>query len=108
MTSDHFEQIVNDQFRKCREILTTKAKEYAREDRLSNFKKAAHLIGCTPEKALWGMAIKHIVSITDFINDHENGFRHSIFEWDEKTSDIINYLLLLRGILCDEYEKDNR
>ena len=101
MTSAQFDQVIEDQFQRCRQLLSQKAGEYARGDRLSNFKKAANLTGYTPVTALWGMAVKHIVSIADYVNDYEMGDVHTLPQWDEKIHDAINYLLLLKGALID-------
>jgi len=101
MTAKQFDRVIEDQFRQCRQLLCQKAGEYARGDRLSNFKKAADLSDCTPVTALWGMAVKHIISIADYVTDYENGSTHTLPGWDEKIHDAINYLLLLKAVLID-------
>ena len=107
MTPAQFDQIIEDQFKQCRQLLSQKAGEYARGDRLSNFKKAANLTGSTPVTALWGMAVKHIVSIADYVNDYEMGDVHTLPQWNEKIHDAINYLLLLKGVLVDGGELED-
>jgi hypothetical protein len=97
--SEEFERIFERQVAQSREVLLTKAKEYATDDdRLHNFEAASALIGGTPEQALWGFAVKHLVSISDMIKDAEY---HSEEKWDEKIGDAINYLILLRAQVFD-------
>lgn len=94
MTNAMFEAIFNEQIEQCRKVLFLKAQEYATdEDRLHNFKLAAALTQGTPEQALWGFAVKHLVSISDMVKDGE----YPKAVWDEKIGDAINYLILLRA-----------
>lgn len=44
MDSKTFEKLTDKQFDRCRDILCTKATEYATEDRLHNFHVAAELL----------------------------------------------------------------
>ena len=102
MTSKEFEKVFEATVSKCRAILISKNKEYARGgDKLSNFKKAAGCQGITPEQALKGMWIKHIVSVCDYIDDQATGTMHSPEAWDEKTLDSLNYLFLLQALLVE-------
>ena len=67
MTQNEFNVVLEQQYRKCADVLAHKKKEYTgdRIDRLSAFKIAASLQGCTPKAALAGMMSKHIVSLYD-------------------------------------------
>lgn len=95
MTQEEFEQVFERQFAISRDVLVEKAKEYASNgDRLHNFKVAAEFLGGTPEQALWGMAVKHLVSISDMVRSGET---YSEAMWDEKLGDALNYLILLRA-----------
>ncbi len=94
-----FERIISEQINKCFDILCAKAKEYATEDRLHNFKQAAHLQRCTPIQALAGMMAKHTVCVYDMCVSGNN-YPQAI--WDEKITDSINYLLLLAALLREE------
>lgn len=100
MKHELFETIVHAQQARCTEILTSKAKEYATEDRLHNFKVAASLEGISTRQALAGMMAKHTVSVYDMCCSSEV---FPIELWEEKITDHINYLLLLRAIV-EEYE----
>jgi hypothetical protein len=99
MTSETFEKIMLDQMEICSKMLSRKAELYAHGDRLSNFKKAGNLSGETSVKACWGMMIKHIVALSDYIVSLENGKLYSKEEWQEKITDIINYLILMKALL---------
>ncbi len=100
MKSKEFEKCVETRYRKCIETLLKKSEEYADEfDRLHNFKVAAELQNCTPEKALAGMMCKHTVSIFDLINDLEEGKSIPLPLWEEKIGDSINYLFLLTALV---------
>jgi len=81
-------------------LLYEKREEYERQnDRLHNFKVAARIDMETPEKSLWGMYKKHIVSLIDMINDTVFGTVPSDKMMDAKMNDLHNYLYLLEGLL---------
>jgi hypothetical protein len=103
MDSLDFEQVIQEQIKRSTDMLIKKAEEYATDtDRLHNFKVASSMQGCTPAQALGGMMAKHTVSVYDMIRDDKP---HSIAVWNEKITDHINYLLLLRAIV-DEHQSD--
>ncbi len=106
MNTVEFEKVVNDQLNKCKDVMIEKAKQYAdntNDDRLHNFKIAATLQNCTPVAALAGMMCKHTVSVYDLIQQHNNGATISAEMWDEKITDSINYLLLLKAaVTCEK------
>lgn len=94
-----------------RKVLASKNKEYASDsDKLHNFKRAADMLRCTPEKALIGMATKHIISILDIVDKIEHYYNTipdvkpseintPISMIEEKIGDAINYLILLEALL---------
>lgn len=96
MKASDFNRIVNMQMTHCEDILCAKAREYATEDRLHNFKTAAALQGLTPVQALAGMMAKHTVSVYDMAC---SGKEYPQELWDEKITDSINYLLLLSALV---------
>lgn len=96
MNTKDFNDILTKQIARCTGTLVDKAKEYATADRLHNFKVAAALQNCTPERALSGMMAKHTVSIFDMC---ESGKEYPLNLWNEKISDHVNYLFLLRAIV---------
>lgn len=65
--------------------------------RLGAFKAAAALQHCSPERALAGMLAKHIVSLYDMCFAENIYFDMST--WDEKITDSLNYLFLLKAIV---------
>jgi len=99
MKTKQFNTIIEEQQKRCTDILVTKAKEYATADRLHNFKVAAELQMTTPFNALAGMLAKHTVSIYDMCR---SGEYYPQEMWDEKITDHINYLLLLKALTVEE------
>lgn len=106
MTDKEFRRVVGTVTRNIKSTLVTKGSEYARGDRLSNFKRAGELSHSTPEMALRGMLTKHIISIYDMIDDLENGKKltpNDWWVWNEKIIDSINYHILLRALLTERF-----
>lgn len=101
MTDADFQKVVLDVVRSIDAVLHHKAKEYARGDRLSNFKKAAAAMSCTPEKACAAFWMKHVISINDLVNDLEAGKVVPMAMWEEKIGDAINYMVLLKGLVTE-------
>ena len=100
MTYEDFERACRQQVDRCMGVLMTKQKEYATDDdRLHNFHAGSGLTGRTSEQVCGGFLLKHIISIFDMIESGEN---YSLDIWNEKITDAINYLLLLRAIVEDE------
>lgn len=96
MQAEQFNKIIAEQIKRCTDTLITKAKEYATDDRLHNFKVASALQGITAEQALAGMMAKHTVSVYDMCHSGED---YSEELWNEKIGDSINYLLLLSALV---------
>lgn len=102
MNKENFDIIVDEQIDRCVSILDTKKDEYATTtDRLHNFNVASELMGVKPKQALAGMMVKHTVSVYDMCMSDEE---FPITLWDEKITDHINYLLLLRAVIEDGTE----
>lgn len=100
MTPEEFNFIIDSQLNVCRDVLGTKAQEYAWPvDRLHNFKQAAHLQEISVKEALRGMMAKHTISVYDMI---KSGKTYPMELWGEKITDHINYLLLLMAVVCEE------
>lgn len=105
MNNNDFNQVVEDQLEYCRTLLCKKGEEYDADtsDRFHSFKVAAKMQNETPLEALAGMMAKHTVSIYDLIRQNSS----NLTIWSEKITDHINYLLLLKGLLMDEYGGKN-
>lgn len=83
----------------CQDVLIEKNAEYATDtDVMHNFAKAADLIGCTPEQALFGFLTKHIISLSDMVAKGDPEY-YTQTEWDEKIGDTLNYLFLLDAMV---------
>ena len=103
MNVQKFNEVVAAQVKMSTDILCVKAKEYAAaEDRLHNFKTAAALECITPKQALAGMMAKHTVSVYDMCMSLSD---FPMTMWDEKITDHINYLLLLKAVIVEDSEK---
>lgn len=100
MTTTEMNMIIDEQLNMCKALLVDKGFEYAfaETDRLQAFKTAAAVQNTTPMKALAGMMAKHTISIYDMI---EHGVSDPL-KWEEKITDHINYLLLLKCLNMDE------
>ncbi len=112
MIQKDFNHVIYNQLERCENLLVTKGAEYApgvnRDsdlDRLAHFKKAAIIMNTTPRVALMGMLSKHLVSVSDMCTD---GKEYSIEKWNEKITDSINYLLILRAMIEEEKIEKNR
>lgn len=103
MNSEKFNKIVEDRCSKIVRTLAQKAREYAlNDDRLHNFNVASRLSNQPREVALWGMALKHYVSILDMIEGTKEGTIPSEAMINEKIGDLINYLILLEASFKDK------
>lgn len=101
MNQEKFNEIVEDIFDQCKEILNKKGVEYynCEKGRFVEFKAAAALRNETPRESLAGMMVKHTVKLYSMIDDGNN---LGLKAWEEIISDHINYLILLKAILIDE------
>lgn len=106
MTTEELEILIDEEFKSCRSTLSLKAKEYAKEDRLSAFKSAASIQKCTDVGALAGMMAKHTISIYELCKDYDDGKSIPIKLWSEKITDHINYLLLLKMLIIEHHQDD--
>lgn len=111
MKQEEFENVVADQIVRCRHLLNIKGTEYVPQelneeeaDRLKHFKKAAVIMNATPKAALMGMLSKHLISVSDMCTDERT---YSKKQWDEKITDSINYLLILRALVEEESDEQN-
>ena len=91
-----FQQVLNNRLKETKTTLEIKRGDYARSgDRLHNFKVAARYDDEDPERALWGMLKKHLVSVQYLISDPSSATDHLI---NDKIGDSINYLILLEAL----------
>src|SRR5215213_4379266 len=101
MNTDQFNDILDAQIKRVQDVLVVKAKEYATEDRLANFKVGADLKGISIPQCVTNYMAKHTVSIFQMVKSKKP---YPIEVWDEKITDHINYLILLRAALVENAE----
>jgi len=95
MTDKEFQIVLNKRIDLIKHVLGAKAKEYASdEDRLHNFHVASRMDGITTQQAIWGMLMKHLVSVKDLVDGSLEPTADIV---DEKFGDLINYLILLEA-----------
>lgn len=101
MKEEDLKKIMEKQFERCMVVMLGKSIEYTEgsDEKLEHFRAAAALMGVTPEAALMGMMSKHLVSVADMCMDQRGSGAYGMDRWDEKITDSINYLLLLRAIV---------
>lgn len=109
MNLERFETAVKKHIAKIDFLLLAKAKEYAsNEDRLHNFNKAAGITGECREKALFGFALKHLVSVMDMIDAHnKTGILPTQATLDEKFGDLGAYIAILYASFQDKMDTLN-
>lgn len=103
MNNDRFNEVVQFRCDQIHKVLTKKAAEYARGDRLSNFKTAAQIQKDTPEQICVNFMMKHIVSILDIVDDLDGGKVATEDMVNEKIGDAINYLILLDALFWERH-----
>lgn len=102
MNSEEFNAIVENRIRLIKETLLRKGEEYAPgKDRLANFKRAADLQYTSPKKALGSMVAKQIISLYDMLEVSNS----NPWLWNEKITDIINYMILLEALTVEEKQE---
>ena len=100
-----FDAIVQSRLEKIVSTLKSKASEYSKKgNRFHHFKVASRIKNETPEKALYGMMIKHEVSVLDMIDNPTDACITEKLV-DEKIGDLVNYLILLEGLLKERLFK---
>ena len=100
MTETEFDQLVEARISQVRELLLVKGKEYRRDGNVfHNFEAAGKMSGQTPQRALHGFLLKHLVSYNDMLNDIDTGKSLSLAKVDEKLGDIIVYFFIQEALL---------
>ena len=100
MQSNVFRQVVTDQIQRSLDMLKDKNDAYnPDEDKLRTFKTAGALQNEKPREALAGMMAKHTASVYDLCHAEQVA---DLDVWNEKITDHINYLLLLRAVVEEE------
>ena len=106
MIPKEFNVVLENTLEQIRQVMGIKSAEYARgNDKLHNFKRAAGVLGVSPEKALLGMLTKHTVSILDIVDDIDKGKLPSVELLNEKIGDELNYHILLKALILERIYK---
>lgn len=104
MKASEFEAILAEQVTRIVSILGVKTLEYATdEDQLKNIREAAALQDTTMQEAVAGMMAKHTVSIYAMVRNSDREYPPTM--WDEKITDHIIWLILLRAVLEETYNE---
>jgi len=104
MSNEEFTKTVEEQIKRCRDLLITKQDEYSNGDKLHNFRIGADLRQLNMREICAGYMAKHTVSIYDMCHSVR---KFSLDKWNEKITDHINYLLLLRCIVEEEHSDES-
>lgn len=98
MTVTEFDALLERRLRSIREVLASKANDYATTDRLHNFKSAGEL-GGPPAEVLWGYMLKHLVRLRDLAFGVKPTSPGVV---NEVVGDAINYLILLEAVFLEK------
>ena len=103
MNTKELNHIVDSTFNEINRLLKVKGGEYANsEDRLANFRRGAALTGCTPLQVLFIYMSKHYDAVASFVQTSAAGqVRPSSEPIEGRIDDLINYLLLAKGLLAE-------
>lgn len=108
MKEKKFYKLVNRRFDKILQGLTSKGKEYSKEDnKLHNFDRAALKRNISREEAIQGFMLKHEVSVDDIIENIKKGIIPKREVIDEKIGDLINYWILMEASIVQRIEEEN-
>ena len=104
MNMTEYTERIDNQINKCRDLLVSKNAEYNKENvnPFHNFEVGAALTGKPARQILGGYMLKHTVSIYNMIFSDDD---YNKKKWEEKITDHINYLLILKALITrDKYE----
>lgn len=101
MNRSDFNKLVEEFCDDLKKILIKKGNEYntSNEDVFENFRIASEADKCTIEQSLWGMYLKHWVSVRKIVKDNELPSKELL---DEKILDSCAYMILLKGIILEQ------
>jgi len=107
MKNEDFDKMVDEVFDKCKAILVDRAKVYAKEDRFHNFKRRQTILRAdSPTVISLVDFTKHFQAFMDKLSDFpERHHYYSMDKYDENIIDMINYLLLMRGMIIEVKER---
>ena len=106
MRIEERQKIAEDLFKKCKEILLKKGKDYSsQEDCLSNFKRNAERLGLTKYQVWLVYFMKHIDSICNSIKYSPEYPQVESEPLEGRIIDVINYAVILASLLKEDKNK---
>jgi len=106
VSASEFEKFFEERVSKCREILIVKAREYANdEDRMKNFNTAGRMLNLRPYQVAFLYMMKHFESVYEIVME---GREVDEKTWDEKITDLLNYLFLIDAMKKKEMDTRRR
>lgn len=104
MNRTDFDKLAKETIESTAQLLITKGAEYAGDqDRLSNFKRGAALIGVTPLQVALIYASKHYDAISTFIRNDAQGKIQILSEPIQgRFDDLINYCILMKALVAEQ------
>jgi hypothetical protein len=109
MQADKFRNMTAARMLQQEITLAGKGNTYSAEgDRLYNFYAGAAELGISPEQYLFTLVTKHLVTIRVMVKNVETEGTPPDKWIDEYLGDVINYMLLLEGLLRDRREREEQ
>lgn len=104
MTNKDFYDLMNKIFEEAKVIAKAKGADYTKgsSDALANFKEGGKALNIAPEKVAWIFMNKHYQAITNYIRTEGQSESEPI---SERIKDMINYLVLLQGLIVEKKEE---
>lgn len=106
MTNEEFTILCQNLDKHVHSLLFSKAKEYATEDRLFNFRQATSILGTNPARVALMYQTKHYASLAKITQELDQGVRPSPALIREKVGDLIAYSYLIYACLMEQAEKE--
>ena len=103
MTNKQFSELMEQVFTDCSKISKAKGADYTKGsmDALANFKTAGSDVNVGPLSICWIFMNKHYSAITNYV---KTGGQSESEPISERIKDMINYLVLLQGLITEENE----
>ena len=101
LSERELEKLIEERIQTCKRVLLKKSEEYSSEsDRMRNFNTAGRMLGMPPYRVAFMYMMKHFESVYEIVvNDRPA----TPSVWEEKITDLINYLLLIDAMWRNMY-----
>jgi hypothetical protein len=105
MKEERFYELAGKMWVECMEIMRSKGQAYSgKEDKLGNFKRVAKKLGLSPKQVWYVYFAKHLDALSSYLK----GEYVDSEPIKGRLQDLINYVLLLWGLIYEEAEIDLR